>query len=57
MEKNINISIPKIKNGTLLQLGSDKYSLTIKVEKHLNWFQKKMYKLCFGFIATDYTEE
>lgn len=50
MEKSI--SIPKIKNGTLLQLGSDKYSLTIKVEKHLNWFQKK-----FGFIATDYTEE
>ena len=27
---------PKIKNGTLLKLGSDKYSLTIKVDKHLN---------------------
>ena len=52
-----NISISKIKNGTLLQLGSDKYSLTIKVDKHLNWFQKKMYNLCFGFITTDYTEE
>ena len=47
----------KIKNGTLLKLGSDKYSLTIKVDKHLNWFQKKMYKICFGFTATDYTEE
>ena len=55
--ENINISIPKIKDGTLLKLGSDKYSLTIKVGKDLNWFQKKMYKICFGMIATDYTEE
>lgn len=50
--ENINISIPKIKNETLLRLGSDKYSLTIKVDKHLTWFQKS-----FGMIATDYTEE
>lgn len=47
----------KIKNGTLLKLGSNKYVLTIKVDKHLNWFQKRMYKICFGIIATDYTEE
>lgn len=46
----------KIKNGTLLKLGSNKYVLTI-VDKHLNWFQKRMYKICFGIIATDYTEE
>lgn len=37
----------KIKNGTLLKLGSNKYVLTIKVDKHLNWFQKRMYKICF----------
>lgn len=43
----------KIKNGTLLKLGSNKYVLTIKVDKHLNWFQKRMYRI----IATDYTEE
>lgn len=54
---NINISIPKIKNGTLLRLGIDKYTFKIKVDKHLNWFQKRMYKICFGMIATDYTEE
>lgn len=46
----------KIKNGTLLKLGSNKYVLTIKVDKHLK-FQKRMYKICFGIIATDYTEE
>lgn len=47
----------KIKNGTLLKLRSNKYVLTIKVDKHLNLFQKRMYKICFGIIATDYTEE
>lgn len=26
----------KIKNGTLLKFGSNKYTLTIKVDKHLN---------------------
>lgn len=51
------IEPPKIKNGTLLKLGSNKYTLTIKVDKHLNWFQKKMFKVCFGFTVTDYTEE
>lgn len=50
------VKINKIKNGSLLKLGID-YSINIPVDKHLNWFQKKMFKVCFGFIVTDYTEE
>lgn len=52
----MNIKINKIKNGSLLKLGDDK-SLSIVVDKHLNLFQKKMFKLCFGFTVTNYTEE
>lgn len=52
----MNIKNNKIKNGSLFKLGTD-YSINIPVDKHLNWFQKKMFKLCFGFIVTDYTEE
>ena len=52
----MNIKNNKIKNGSLFKLGTD-YSINISVDKHLNWCQKKMFKLCFGFIVTDYIEE
>ena len=46
----------KIKNGTKLTLGRGKRDLTITVDYHLNWFQKKMMKWCFGFRAEDWDE-
>ena len=33
------------------------YTLEIKLDKHFNWFQKKMIKWCFGFDAFDYKED
>lgn len=46
----------KIKNGSrIVTWGS--YSLEIKVDKHFNWFQKKMIKWCFGFDVFDYKED
>ena len=48
--------IPKIENGSKIRLGN-KTALEIKVDRHLNWFQKLMYKICFGFVVVDYTEE
>ena len=50
------ISIPKIKSGSRIVTGSS-YSLEIKVDKHFNWFQKKMIKWCFGFDVFDYKED
>lgn len=49
-------SIPKIKNGAKLTVGKER-SITIIVDHHFNWFQKKMIKWCFGFIVIDYSEE
>lgn len=59
MENTISgeiISFPKIKNGSRIVTG-DSYNLEIKVDKHFNWFQKKMIKWCFGFDAFDYKED
>lgn len=59
MENTISgeiVSIPKIKNGSRIVIG-DSYSLEIKVDKHFNWFQKKMIKWCFGFDVFDYNED
>lgn len=50
------VGIPKIKNGSKITIGK-LYSLTINVDYHFNWFQKKMIHFCFGFMVEDYTEE
>ena len=49
---------PKIKkkNGSLIKIGKNR-SLTITIDHHFNWFQKKMIKWCFGFDIKDYSEE
>lgn len=56
MEGNIISGIPKIKNGSRITIGTA-YKLEIKLDKHFNWFQKKMIRWCFGFEVEDYTEE
>lgn len=54
--KETNFDIPKIKNGAKIQFGKLR-SVTIFVDHHFNWFQKKMIKWCFGFTVEDYSEE
>ena len=46
---------PKITNGSKVVIGK-KQTLTIFLDKHFNWFQKKMIKWCFGFNVEDYSE-
>lgn len=50
------VGIPKIKNGSKIEFGIDQ-KLTILVDHHFNWFQKKMIKWCFGFNVSDYWNE
>lgn len=50
------VSIHKIKSDSRIVTWSS-YSLEIKVDKHFNWFQKKMIKWCFGFDVFDYKED
>lgn len=52
----VKFGIPKIKNGSRITIRTMK-ALTIIVDHHFNWFQKKMIKWCFGFVVEDYDEE
>lgn len=47
-----------IKNGSRIQIGKKEStrSLMIVLDKHFNWFQKKMIHWCFGFDVEDYSE-
>ena len=49
------IFMPKIKNGSVITIGKTN-SLNIKVDRHFNWFQKKMIELYFGFKVENYDE-
>ena len=51
------ISIPKIRNGSCIKIGERVGTLTVYTDKHFNWFQKKMIKLCFGFNIEDHSEK
>ena len=51
-----NIEIPKIKNGSRIRIGKLR-ALSIDVDHHFSWFQKRMIKWCFGFTVEDYGEE
>lgn len=55
-ERGRIVGIPKIKNGAKLTIGKER-SITIIVDHHFNWFQKRMIKWCFGFTVTDYSED
>lgn len=49
--------MPKIKKGSKLFIGGEIRSVNIKVDQHFNWFQKLMWKWCFGVKVEDYSEK
>lgn len=49
-------SLTKIKNGSSFTIGY-KYKTCFPVDQHFNWFQKLMWKWCFGVKVEDYSEE
>lgn len=51
------VFVPKIVNGSLLSIGGTYAKTTLKVDQHFNWFQKLMWKWCFGIKVEDYSEE
>lgn len=52
----IKFSLNKIKNGSRFSIGEYRKT-TFPVDQHFNWFQKLMWKLCFGVKVEDYNEE
>lgn len=55
MDKFGNLYVPKIENGSKVIIGEEPGQVTITMNKHFNWFQKKMIKWCFGFIVEDFS--
>lgn len=55
--QNNQITFAKITNGSKIIIGDTANKLTIVVDHHFNWFQKKMIKWCFGFNVENYTEQ
>lgn len=49
-------TIPPITNGSTIVFGQKYRQITIIVDQHFNWFQKLMWKWCFGAVVTDYKE-
>lgn len=51
--------ITGIKNGSRLVIGdwTKGNAFEMYIEKHFNWFQKKMIKFCFGIHVEDYSDE
>ena len=47
----------KIKNGSKFIIGGELAQFMMTVHQHFNWFQKLMWKWCFGFKIEDYSEE
>ena len=51
-------SKPKIKNGSKITIGGKSQAVVIyNTDQHFNWFQKLMWKWCFGIKVEDYSEE
>ena len=48
-----------IKNGSRIIIGDQTKgnAFEMYIEKHFNWFQKKMIEFCFGFHVGDYSDE
>ena len=50
------VFVQTIKNGSILHIGEN-FKTIFEVDQHFNWFQKLMWKWCFGVKVEDYSEE
>ena len=42
--------------NSILWIGDKYYKTSLPSDQHFNWFQKLMWKLCFGVKIKDYSE-
>lgn len=42
---------------SILWIGDKYYRTSLPADQHFNWFQKLMWKWCFGIKVEDYSEE
>lgn len=59
--KKITISgrpiMPPPPPKSILWIGNEHYRTSLPVDQHFNWFQKLMWRWCFGIKVKDYSEE
>ena len=48
----INSSRPK----SIASVGDEHCKITVSIDQHFNWFQKLMWKWCFGVEIKDYKD-
>ena len=53
----MSFSKRKITNGSMLFVGGELSKVQLTLDQHFNWFQKLMWKWCFGVRVEDYSEE
>lgn len=51
------LSTSKIKNGSKFIVGGELSQVQLTLHQHFNWFQKLMWKWCFGIKVENYSEE
>ena len=57
-EHSMAIGKPKFTGGSKITFGEGRQDLVIyNIDQHFNWFQKLMWKWCFGAKVEDYSEE
>ena len=56
VKHGIAIGASKIKNGSRLIIGGEIARFLITLDHRFNWFQKLMWKWCFGVKIEDYSE-
>lgn len=52
----ISVIAQPAKPKSVLCIGDEYYKTVLHADQHFNWFQKLMWKLCFGVKVEDYNE-
>lgn len=55
--QNTAFGTTMIKNGSKFIIGGKLSQVQLTLHQHFNWFQKLMWKWCFGVKVEDYSEE
>ena len=45
-----------VKPKSIASIGGESYKTTLTIDQHFNWFQKLMWKWCFGVEIKDYKD-
>ena len=52
-----NTTFVPVDPKSMAYIGSESHKITLAIDWHFNWFQKLMWKWCFGVKIEDYKGE